>query len=291
MHSFQLVQCQTPDKLIHQGIYSESPSATRGIIWVHGLTGSFYGNVDLVNALANQALANTISFVSFNTRGHDCISGIRKIDTSIPKGYTHVMGGAGYEQFEESIYDIQGAIAFLQERGVRDVVLVGHSTGANKVSYFQALERSSVVSGVVLLSPLSDKYGIHDKDQLSEHISQMAGLVEKGQGDALIGDIMYFPLTPRRFLSLVTQGPEDQFGYGENPPQLPYFSQIRGPVLVMMGEKDEYADRPVKSILKVFDTHASSFNYTSELVVDALHNFVNNEVYVAQRIVQWSSLL
>lgn len=283
---FNLEQITTSDGYIHQGIVSLPKGARKGIIWVHGLTSTFYSNVSMIQSLSHEALNQQMAFASFNTRGHDMITGVNIVDPTSSKGYKHGIAGAGYEQFTECVYDIAAVIDFLRAQGITEVVLIGHSTGANKVCYYQAENQDTRVKGVVLGSPLSDRYG-HESDK--ETVAMMKLLVESGKGDGLVLGKMFFPLTPKRYLSLMTPGAEDQFGYGETPPQLPYVEKLTVPSLVLLGSQDEYLDRPAEAVLEVF----SSLNkyMQTELIQGALHSYTGQEKEVANKIVSWVASL
>lgn len=289
MTTFQLVQSITPDQLNHQGLFSKPVQSTkRAVLWVHGLTGAFYSSIDLINTLADHCAKNGMAFASFNTRGHDSITGIKKIDTTSEKGYTHVNGGAGYEVFSECIYDIQGSLDFLEKEGMTEVILVGHSTGANKVSYFSATVKDPRVIGVILLSAVSDKLAPEiNKEQLSKDIEMMQTLVNSNKGDGLVIGKTFFPLTPKRFLSLFTPGIEDQFDYGETNPSLKIFSSIEMPVLVMLGDQDEYLDRKAEVVLSIFKRFTTSKQYHQTLISQANHGFKGKENEVSTTIMDW----
>lgn len=61
MKQFYLAEIVTKDKLIHQGIFYEpskkpffaKASADKAILWVHGLSGKFYGDVVMMEQFAD----------------------------------------------------------------------------------------------------------------------------------------------------------------------------------------------------------------------------------------------
>lgn len=288
---FSLEEIQTNDGLLHQGIvaFPETPGK-RAIVFVHGLTSTYYGNRLFINALAKQSTEKGIAFGSFNNRGHDMITGIRRVDPKEPKGYGHVMGGAGYEHFEESELDIDAAVSFFVDRGYTEIVIVGHSTGANKASYYAGRVKKQELIGVVLLCPMSDRLGpFPERDRLIEEMNKR---IEKGEGEKAINGISFFPMTPKRFVSLFSaHTPEDQFDYGDPEPRMPEYSNIQKSLFVLFAGNDENADRPISEIKKVFDAKAKSRTYTSAVIPTAFHNFVGLEHDVAHTVVNWCALL
>jgi pimeloyl-ACP methyl ester carboxylesterase len=285
MKQFYLTEIITKDKLIHQGLFFHpSRKATDGklskaILWVHGLMSTFHNNVTFFECIADVCEKEGVGFGAFNNRGHDIVTGIRKADPKSKKSYIMVNGGAGYERFEECIYDIDAGISFLADRGFTEIILAGHSTGANKVCYYGGAKKDKRVRGIVLLSPVSDRLDpTLDRGKIIQHIAEMQQRLDAGHGDELLSGIHAFPVTPRRFISLYApHSTEDTFDYGDKQPALSYFSAIRVPTLVLIGSRDEHLDRPVGQFLDVFAKHARSKNHKSIIIPDALHGFNGKE--------------
>lgn len=294
MQPFYLVQTITQDKLIHQGMFFKPDKPTKkALLWIHGITGNFYQNIGIFDALSDICNQKGFGFASFNTRGHDQITGFRKIDANEPRGYTHVYIGAGYEKFSDCIYDIEAGIDFLTKQGFLEIIVAGHSTGANKACYYGGSEKNNHVTGIVLVSPVSDRLDKNiNKSKITKDLSLMQDLVNRGKGNNLITGFTFFPITPYRFLSLYKpHSKEDTFDYGDTRPRLTYFSRITKPLLVVLGQKDEYLDRPAKKIIEVFDKFQHSENYKSIIIPNALHGFDGKEKDMAKIIIEWAKNL
>lgn len=287
---FSLEEITTKDGVIHQGLvaWPEKEGKT-AFIWVHGLTGDFYSNTTLLSLFAENSNKKDFAFASFNNRGHDMIAGFRKIDTTSSKGYSYATIGAGFEIFEECVYDIDAAVDFFVQKGYKKIVLLGHSSGANKVSYYAGVVKNVQVSGVVLMCPMSDRLDPSvNKEKIQENIKKCFTLIEQGREDALITGMHFFPMTAKRYISLVTPNTsEDQFGYGDDPPVLKDYEQIKVPLYVLFAEKDEYADRPMVEIKKIFDLHQKSSLYSSHIIPEVFHNLVGKEKEIIEEIFTW----
>lgn len=300
MKPFYLVETITKDKLVHQGIFFHPSrkatggklSSKRALLWVHGLTSTFYGDTTLFGELTDACEKEGMGFAAFNNRGHDETSSFRKIDSTKTKGYDHVYIGAGREVFEECVYDIESGISFLEQQGFREVFLIGHSTGANKVCYYAATKKDKRVKGVVLAGPLSDRLdpGV-EKKKISADRKKALELIKRGKGDELVFGFHFFPMTPKRHISLFGPSNEDMFDYGDTSPKLKFFSAIKIPTMVIIGGNDEYADRAVKDIVNVFDLRAKMKHYKSVIVPNGLHGFEGNEQGAAESIMKWVRFL
>ena len=289
MKPFYLVETVTRDKLIHQGLfYRPKNPGKKAILLVHGLTSTFYGGIKLLEALADECENAGFGLATFNNRGHDMITGIRKVDRRKPKGYGHMIGGAGYENFKDCIYDIEAGVDFLANQGFSEIIITGSSTGANKVCFYASKTKNPHVLGFVLASPSSDRLTITDKNRLEKNLLQMQDFVNQGKSDELQIGYHFFPLTPKRYLSLfIPNSLEDTFDYGDPRPRLTYFSRIRKPLLVILGEIDESLDRSPEKVLSVFAECQTSVNYKSVIIPGSLHGFDGKEARLVKIIVAW----
>lgn len=288
MKQFYLAEIVTKDKLIHQGMfYKPTRPGKKAILWVHGLASTFYGNVSLLAEFAKQCEELGVGFASFNNRGHDVVTGIKKVDLSSDKRYTRIGGGAGVETFKESINDIEAGVAFLRAQGFSKVIVVGHSTGANKTCYYAATQNNPRVAGFVLAGPVSDLNtpGV-DLAEITKNIQKMKTYIKKGKGDALLEGVYDLPLTPKRYVSLL--GDEDMFDYFSGGKKLKTFlSKIHKPLMIVLGAKDEYLNKPAKNALKVFDRYAVSPKYKSVVIKGSFHSFNGKERQFVHEVVQW----
>lgn len=291
MQQFYLTEIKTTDHLLHQGIFYRGKK--RGLcafLWVHGLMGKFYGNLKLYEAFARACDKYGYGFAAFNNRGHDIVTGIKKVRKNRTK---YLTVGASNERFKDCIYDIDVGIKFLCAQGYKKIILVGHSTGANKVCYYAAKKKDSRVLGVVLAGPASDRLVTMFKGQkIQQKFSMMRRLVTQGKGDQLTVGYCTCPITPRRFLSLYTpHSTEDTFDYGDAKPQLTYFSKIKKPLLAIFGADDECAGRSLVKIQQVFASHAHAKSYRFKVISEANHSFGGKEKEFVSMIINWVKII
>ena len=115
------------------------------LVWVHGLTSKFYAPTEI--KVGRGVVDAGYLVVSGNNRGHDFGSRVRRNDGDV------VLGGGGWERFDESPRDLAAWISFAASLGFERVALLGHSLGALKVVYYQAQRQDPRVAGVVAASP------------------------------------------------------------------------------------------------------------------------------------------
>lgn len=292
MKQFYLAEITTKDKLIHQGFFYKPKSAgKKAILWVHGLTDNFYGDFRLMEELSEYCEKEGYGLAAFNNRGHDVISSVSKIDPTKPKGKSSLLLGSSYENFRDCVYDIDAGISFLIRQGFFKIILAGTSTGANKTCYYAGTKEDKRLAGIVLCSPVSDRLIPTEKVTWYKRLL-LKTLVSVGLGDKLLTGLSYFPATPNRYLSLITpHSLEDAFDYGDHVPQMTFYSKITQPLLVFFGSRDEYLDRPVEKVRKVFNTYQHSKKYKSVVIQNAFHSYNGKEIEIAREVINWITTL
>jgi acetyl esterase/lipase len=198
------------------------------------------------------------------------------------------MGGSAYEDFASSVYDLEAGITFLTGQGFTEIILVGSSTGANKACYYAGTQKDSRVTGVILISAVSDVSFENKVANYDQNLEKARTLIAEGKGESLIEGITDFTLTANRYISLYTPGSiEDVFDYYKDSPMFAVFSAIGVPLYVMFGELDEYADRPVSAILEIFRKYQKSSKYHDMIMQKANHSFEGKYKELSLAIFNW----
>ena len=102
---------------------------SRVVIFLHGTGGSSVFESKRTNALAAAFAREGIAYFPFNNRGAHLV---RRLGRDL--------GGMAFEKIRDCVFDIDGAVRELWRRGYRDITLVGHSTGANKIAVYDSLQ-------------------------------------------------------------------------------------------------------------------------------------------------------
>jgi pimeloyl-ACP methyl ester carboxylesterase len=179
-HREELVSTSAEDGIALEGVVFAPAGASTAaphdlaVVWVHGLTGRFYGATQVRAGRHLASLGFTV--VSGNNRGHDFGYVLRRT----PQGQV-ALGGGGWELFSESPRDVASWVSYAEQLGQRGVVLVGHSLGALKVGYYQALRQDPRVRAVVAVSPPAGACRI-DPDLRA----QAERMVAEGRGQDLL---------------------------------------------------------------------------------------------------------
>jgi alpha-beta hydrolase superfamily lysophospholipase len=285
----EIVQITTPKQYTFKGLLFGSLKAKKAVIFTHGLAASALSSLEMIAPLAEEQIA----VLTYNNRGHDVISGMKKIDKRNDKGYRREWAGMAFERFTDCIDDIQGAIDFLLSRGFEEIYLAGHSTGCQKTMYFLSNKsKQRLVKGVILLCPMSDYAGMikeGEAQKWQKALRYAKRMVQKGQEDKLMPfDITGSYITAQRYLSLYTpDSPEEIFSYATPQKTPTIFQKVETPMLIFLAENDKHLYYSAQRTAEWFITTNKSAAFRVHIISNANHTFDNQETELIRIIKSW----
>jgi pimeloyl-ACP methyl ester carboxylesterase len=191
------------------------------LIFVHGVAMNFY-LPPLFNFGQQLAARGYHSFV-INTRGHDWIS---------RAGNLTKFGGSAYENLENCVADLDGAIEFLRGHGYSRFILIGHSLGAIKSIIYQGTQQRRDITSIVSCSAPKQFYSerIARQPKFRELIEQAEAMVGAGRGEELIS--VAVGATPGIFTARTHL---DKYGKDDRNDCRPHAKNIGCPLLALAG--------------------------------------------------------
>lgn len=277
-----LTQIKTRDHILLDGIIVEPrKKSDTALVWIHGLTSSFYSSQTLIKELSALCQKHGIGYFKFNTRGHDVVA----------RGQgKNALLGTVYEKFGDCVHDIRAVIRFAKQQGYRRIFLAGHSTGANKTLYYVYKTKDRDVKGLALLGAASDiSAEIRRIGKMTfEKNLRLARRLNSKDPSALFASKGYL-FTARRALSLFTPGAaEDVFPYHNPKADWKELKSVRVPLAVIFGSRDECLDRPAGKLIEVFRTNAPlAKSFSGVIIKGADHGFKKKEKELADVIIRF----
>ena len=245
------------------------------LLWIHGFGANFYfaPYLRLARAIAGHGVASAI----VNTRGHDLATLLQ------PERGAPYWGGGAWEKVDESPRDLAAWVASAADGGFSGTVLVGHSLGAVKATYYIAERQDARVLGLALASPpLRPSW---DTRAYPAPLAEAERLVRAGHPEALI-DGPWGPVSAQTYLSL-DRVSFDQFGRAGLEPNL---ARIRCPILAVIGGEDVQVC--TAGDLDMLRRKATGAPRVETHVVDRSDHFFNGHVVeVAELLVNWVTTL
>jgi len=253
------------------GFWAHGPKRKRSLlILVHGMGGNFYRS-RFRKELLLQSLTSRYDALSFNNRGAD-----RDVAT---------------ERFTECVADLDSAIRFGLSHDYKNFVLMGHSTGCQKITYYQAVRRRKDVAALVLGS-IGDDRAIGRRNLGKKHASwvkRAKALVARGKGDTILPPECQ-GFSAARFLSVADPRQVEAKLFDFEGP-LTHFQKILCPTLVVMGGSEEFACIPVEKMIDILESKSRARRFASITVPGGDHGFHGLEVPTARAVYRWLATL
>ncbi len=269
-------------------LYEPKRPTTRAAIWLHGTGGASVFESGRTNLLASEFTDAGIAWFPFNNRGATLM---RRLNGK-PRG------GMAYERIRECVFDIDGALRELWRRGYREVTLIGHSTGANKIAVYDHYKPRNRVKSYVLVAGGDDTGMIYDALgprrfasalQKARAMRTSTELVPPSISSAVMswrawydtanpdGDYNVFPfLEVLRNVKLSRRA------------KFRYLRAIRKPTFILYGDQDQYCFGDVPRCVSILaDAIGPKPNIELGIIADADHGFSGRERELAQVILGW----
>jgi len=283
----RLVRFEATDGVDLAGLLFEPKRRTkRAIVWLHGTGGATIFESKRTNRLAAAFNDAGFAYFPFNNRGAHLARRFRG----------KKRGGMAWEKIRDCVLDIDGAARELRRRGYRELWLVGHSTGANKIAVYDSRKRRNPFRGYVLLAG-GDDTGILWQ-QLGDRRFRVAlekarAMVKARRGEELMPRMTL--LSWQSFLD--TANPDGDYNVfpflevlrGVRLSRKPRFRHVRGirkPALFLYGDSDEYLYGDVSRCVAILaDAIGAKKNVEIAIMQDADHGFGGKENELAEVIV------
>ena len=284
--SGELVSFLSSDRLRLSGFLARPKIRSRkGIIYLHGLQGTFYRS-NSMNVIAQESVRNGFNFLTIELRGSYNLVGMTK---KIGRKTRWVSEGGFIEKFEECVYDIDGAIKYLGSLGINEIVLMGHSTGCQKIVYYQYKKKNRKVKALVLLAPGDDlnTQKSHSGRNFNKIIRHLKELYRSDKNAVVPYKYSKLAFSARRFLSFSDLNFVESRIFNYELQKLKEFGSVKVPVLAVFGSRDNYAVRPVKEYMRILEKNSGSKTFNYFIIKGADHGFDKREKQLSECVVGW----
>ncbi|MDP9191787.1 MAG: alpha/beta fold hydrolase [Acidobacteriota bacterium] len=286
-----LVRFEATDGIPLAGVlYEPKRKSNRVAIFLHGTGGSSVFESKRTNVLASEFTRAGIAYFPFNNRG-----------AHVMRRMGDAMGGFSYERIRDCVYDIDGALRELRRRGYRDVTLIGHSTGANKIAVYDHYKKRNSIKRYVLLGGGDDTGLLYEQlgpRRFASALTKARAMIKSRRGEELAPPtISKLPMSWRSFYDMANpDGDYNVFPFLEvmrpirlsRRPRFRYLRAIRKPALFLYGENDEYCiDGTSDTVAVLAEALGPMPNVEIAILADADHGFGGKEQELASVIVEW----
>ena len=291
--SCHLVRFEATDGIPLAGVLFEPKRKSKSAaIFLHGTGGSSVFESKRTNILAAELVRAGLAYFPFNNRG-----------AHVMRRMGDEMGGFAYERIRDCVHDIDGALRELRRRGYRDITLIGHSTGANKIAVYDHYKHRNTIKRYVLLGGGDDTGMLYDDlgpRRFQSALAKARAMIKARRGEDLAPpSISKLPMSWRSFYDMANpDGDYNVFPFREvmrgirlsRRPRFRYLRAIRKPALFLYGEHDEYCvDSSSRTVAALAKALGPKPNVDLAILADADHGFGGKETELASVILQWSA--
>lgn len=275
-------------------LYEPRRKTTRAIVFLHGTGGASVFEAKRTNLLAAEFLEAGYAWFPFNNRGAHLIRRLKAKRRS-------VQGGSAYERIRDCVPDIDGAARELRRRGYRELILVGHSTGANKIAVYDHYKPRNPYKRYVLLAGGDDTGLIYEQlgaRRFANALVQARARIKAKRGDELVPkSLSPLPVSWAAWYDMANpDGDYNTFPFIERlrgirlsrRPPFRHVRAIRKPALILYGDRDEYCYGDVPRCVEILaGAIGPKPNVELAILEDADHGFGGKEEELAGVIVRW----
>lgn len=279
--SGRLVRFETPDGFLLNGFVFPKKGSKKVVLHVPGMMSNFYDD-RMFPDIARELNKAGWSFLPFNNRGHDTISDIPHVSGKWKPG------GTAFEKFEGCLKDIKAAVDFAWRSGYRKIVLCGHSTGCQKITYYQSKTGDRRVKGLILLGPVDD-YNSIQKEFGKKVFRKLIRMSKKSRSNKILlpkSLTKSYWFSPRRFLSAHDlSNPEARIFNYES--EMKIFRKVKLPILAVFGSRDEFRVKPVEENFRIMRRNTESKSLECVSIEGANHSFIGKSRELAKNVADW----
>ena len=261
-------------------------------IFIHGAgSSSIVRRPALTNNLALSLNKKNIDFLTFNNRGAGYMT---KFDNT--NGTTY-LGGMAFERISDFHYDICGIISWAKKKGYNKILLIGHSTGANKIVYELSHYKQPLIVGTCLIGGGDDitlQRGRYSDFEISQLEKKIDNATKNAKGKELVSQGVFkgeHPMSWDSLKEIITPNSDyDMFPFArydkENVKKsFQGISKIVVPTLIMYGSNDFGTIIPPKDAIKLLKSINDKFSV--HLFYRADHNLTGRERDLSACIAEW----
>ncbi|HSP33081.1 MAG TPA: alpha/beta fold hydrolase [Thermoanaerobaculia bacterium] len=265
-------------------LFEPKRRSRRVIVFLHGTGGASVFEQRRTNILAEAFTRAGIAYFPFDNRGSQIVRRLRKKKRS-------TSGGSAHERIRESIFDIDGAARFLRKRGYRELIVAGHSTGANKIAVYDHYRRRNPFRRYVLLAGADDTGLLYVQLGARRFRSALARARERRNSEELVpSSLSSQPMSWRAFYDMANpDGDYNVFSFLQQfkSRAFRYLSRIPKPALFVYGDHDEFL--PPRAVEALAEAIGPKPNIEFAIMRDADHGFAGSEEDLAALILNWLS--
>lgn len=253
-----LIQPQTRRGILLDGVLFDKGGEKTVVIAITGIHGNFYSNPMYYN-IGDTLSDNGIAFIYAQT--NDAFNQMEALNAST--GKTEIIGSYN-ECFDDICDDINAYVNFAKEKGYTDIILAGHSLGANKVIHYLANAPETPVKHFILVSPANMKYMLENVTDDERRIIRY--FVDNGMGDRMLPFpfMGWAPMIAQTAWQWLWRNPLDNV-HSDEDGDFSEVERIRQSGALIIGTYDRFSYGEPKAFIELINSHMQH-KYENEVI-------------------------
>lgn len=276
----RLIQPQTRRGVLLDGVLFANGGESTVVIAITGIHGNFYSNPMYYN-IGDTLSCNGIAFIYAQT--NDAFNRMETVN--IKTGETEVIGSYN-ECFDDICDDINAYVGFAQSQGYDNIILAGHSLGANKVIHYLANAPHTPVKHFILVSPANMKYMLENVTEDEKSI--IRHFIDNGMGDKMLPFpfMGWAPMIARTAWQWLWRNPLDNV-HSDDEGDFSEVERIRQSGALIIGTYDRFSYGEPKAFIELINSHMQHKDENKVIFVEGTgHVYTKREQVLADIILR-----
>lgn len=276
----QLIRAQTRRGVLLDGVLFANGGEKTVVIAITGIHGNFYSNPMYYN-IGDTLSANGIAFIYAQT--NDAFNRMETLNTRT--GRTEVIGSYN-ECFNDICDDINAYVMAASGSGYANIILAGHSLGANKVVHYLANAKDTPVEHYILVSPANMKFMLANVTEDERRI--IREYVESGKGERMLPFpfMGWAPMVARTAWQWLWRNPLDNV-HSDLDGDFSEVGKIRQTGALITGTYDRFSYGEPKAFIELINAHTQKPDQNEVIFVQGTgHVYAEREQMLADIILR-----
>ena len=233
INKVKVTNCQG---VILEGKYARCNDETC-VMFVHGLAGAFD---NIAQTIAKLCSDNGISFLWSGTQSRNINKELLKVVNS---EITSIPGGAAYENFYNTMPDLDAWADFLYKENYKKIIFVGHCYGCNKLVYYLSNHNLEKCEGCVFISP-SDSGNLYLDIKHEGLLEEAITNVKANQKNKFLSKLIYgfCDMTSAAYIRFVFNPYLNNIPFKNPNGNFKMLNSINKPIVSIIGTNDKALD-------------------------------------------------
>ena len=268
---------RTSDNINLKGfLFKSNEKNDKCILFIPGLEGN-YIECDFIDEIQDISNKLNYDFLCSHIRSSMQIFNSQPL----PNEKYPTMTGSTFEKFSDCVYDISTWIDFLQQLNYKEIIIISHSYGSNKMIYFlnKIKKYNHFIKQVILLSPIDCIGRTKKRHNYDELVETAKNAVLNNNGDKLLLSGFFYQ-SCSSFLDFLTDPEVDNFPlFANGEKDFVFLNNITIPCCLVYGEEEK------KYISIIKDLQLRNIIKPSLFIVqNANHNYIGSNGNLATTI-------